>query len=222
MGLSNSPAVFQTMMNRIFSSLLDVCVIIYLDDIIIYSKSREDHLNHLGKVFKLFEIHSLFVKQEKCSFMKESLEFCGQLVSGKGISISNQKRQEMALRPLIRNSNDLRSYLGSCVWFHSFIPDYAEITAPLSTLLRSDSTWKWGEEEEEAVNLLRHLITTAPILKFFEEDMETEVYTDASDFAIGGWIRQKHKDGWHPVIFWSRKMNGAEIHCSRKRTFGTR
>jgi RNase H-like domain found in reverse transcriptase/Reverse transcriptase (RNA-dependent DNA polymerase) len=214
MGLTNSPAAFKGMMHRIFYDLLDVCVIIYLDDVVIFSRSAKQHLLDLEKVFTKLEEHKLHVKESKCSFFQSKIEFCGHCASGEGISISSEKSMAMAMAPVIKNAQDLRSYIGSCVWFHSFIVDYAEITAPLSKLLKNETPWEWGNAQEEALKLLRHLITTAPVLRYFSPKLETRVYTDASNFAIGGWIEQRHGDVWHPCTFWSRKMNGAELNYS--------
>ena len=212
MGLSNSPAVFQSMMTRIFMHVLDVCVIIYLDDIVVYSKTQDDHARDLSKVFDILQEHKLHVKRSKCSFGQDEVEFCGHVANGTGISISKSKRLDMLLVPLITNVADVRSYLGSCVWFHNFIPDYAEITEPLSKLLRKGAQWTWGRDQQEAVSILIHLITTAPILCYFNPELPTKVYTDASDFAIGGYICQEHNDGWKPCTFWSRKLNEAELN----------
>jgi RNase H-like domain found in reverse transcriptase/Integrase zinc binding domain len=98
------------------------------------------------------------------------------------------------------------------VWFHSFILDYAEITEPLSRLTRKEVEWEWGNSQEEAIAALQHAITTAPCLRYFDSELKTEVFTDASDHAVGGWIGQHHQDGLHPVVFWSRKLTPTELN----------
>jgi hypothetical protein len=210
MGLTNSPAVFSAMMNRVFSPMFNDFLIAYLDDIVIYSKTEEDHRRHVEQVFETLLEHRLFVKPSKCEVMQSSIEFCGHTVDQQGVSISTDKAAAMAIDPEIENAKDIQSFIGSCVWFAEFIPDYAAITQPLTKLLRKDSKWEWGDAQKEAVLILRHLITSAPVLRYFEADKETIVYTDASDYAIGGWIGQRHQDGVHPVVFWSRKMTAAE------------
>ena len=109
----------------------------------------------------------------------------------------------MRVRPQIRTVHDIQFYLGSIVWFQDFIPDYAR-------LLAKSVVWSWQQEQEDAVTILIHLITTAPVLKFFDHNLKTFLYSDASEFAIGGWIGQQHPDGIHPVVFWSRKLTSAE------------
>lgn len=118
--------------------------------------------------------------------MKPQVIFCGHVANGLGIKISEEKALEMLLEPLIKNVGDVRSYIGSCAWFHNFIPDFASITQPLSKLLRKGTRWEWGKDQIEAINVLRHLITTAPILRYFDPDRKTEAFSDASDYGIGG------------------------------------
>jgi hypothetical protein len=212
MGLSNSPAVFSAMMNRIFGKYMDVFVITYLDDLVIYSKSEAEHLIHLEKIFQLMAQHELFVKRKKCTFMVDKVDFCGHSVTKDGVCISQDKIAAMAAFPVIHNVHDVRSYIGSCVWFARFIPDYASICQPLTKLIRKGQAWTWGAEQIEAIQILQHLITTAPVMRHFNADLPTEVFTDASDYGIGGWIAQRHYDGWHPVTYWSRKLTPAELN----------
>jgi hypothetical protein len=212
MGLSNSPAVFSAMMNGIFGPHIDDFVITYLDDLVIYSKTEAEHLVHLEKVFALMKRHDLFVKRKKCTFMVEKVDFCGHAVTKEGVCISQDKIEAMAVFPSIRNAADVRSYIGSCVWFSRFIPDYATICQPLSKLIRKNQEWVWEPEQIEAIKILQHLIVTAPVMRHFDPDLPTEVFTDASDYGIGGWIAQKHEDGWHPVTYWSRKLIPAELN----------
>ena len=150
------------------------------------------------------------MKLEKCSFFQHEVEFCGNMVGRNGLYISKNKAEAMTVDPEIKSVQELRSYLGSCVWFAQFIPDYAAITAPLTDLTRKDVKWRWTTIHDEAILLLRHLISTAPVLKLFNPELETVVFTDASLYGIGGWIGQVHSDGVHPVTFWSRKLTDAE------------
>ena len=98
-----------------------------------------------------------------------------------------------------------------CNWFRDFVPCFAEIAQPLTELTRKETKWQWTEREQGAVILLLHRISTAPVLRYFDPNKETFVYTDASLFGIGGWIGQKHEDGIHPIAFWSKKLIPAEV-----------
>ena len=209
-GLANAPAVFSNMMNRVFRSVLDICVISYLDDILIYSPTVEQHQKDIEQVLGILSTEKLFLKLSKCEFKRSEVTFCGHYVGRSGIRPTEDKVAAIKSRPRISNVQDIQAYLGSIVWFHDFIPDYAAITEPLTRLLAKDTPWSWTAEQEEAITLLIHLISSAPVLRFFDPTLETFVYSDASEFAIGGWIGQKYADGIHPVLYWSRKMTPTE------------
>jgi hypothetical protein len=209
-GLTNAPAVFCGMINRVLSPYLDWFLIAYLDDIVTYSRTKEEHYEHLRMLFEVLQRNQLHLKLSKCDFLADEVSFCGHTISRSGLKVSPSKVVAMQQRPVIQTPRDIQSWLGSCVWFADFIPDYANITACLTELLKKDTKWKWGEEQEEAVSILIFLITTAPVLRYFDHTRETVVYTDASKWAVGGWLGQKYDDGVHPVIFWSRKLKQAE------------
>jgi len=209
-GLANAPAVFSNLMNRVLQLVLDVCCISYMDDILIYSETKEQHERDVTQVLSLLEKEKLYLKASKCEFFRTEVEFCGNVITSEGIKLTASKVLAMQSRPTIRRPHDIQVYLGTMVWFKDFIPDFSSITEPLTRLLVKDSRWYWGQEQEEAISILIHLVTTAPILKFFDSKLETFVYSDASDFAVGGWIGQKHGDRVHPVCYWSRKMTPAE------------
>ena len=209
-GLANAPAVFTAMMNRILRPFLDRFVIAYLDDIIIYSKNPEEHNNHLKQIFQTIRDNKLALKQEKCSFGLPEVAFCGHLIGITGISLMEEKKEAMKKRPVLNCPKDIRSWVGSCVWFKDFIPGFAEITRPLTDLTRKAAIWNWTPECDHAVSTLITRITEAPVLRHFDSNRPTHVYTDASLFAIGGWIGQEHADGIHPTVYWSRKLLDAE------------
>jgi predicted aspartyl protease len=209
-GLTNAPAVFSAMMNRLFGHLKDVSVIFYLDDIVIYSKTKEEHTRHIKEVMDILRREKLFLKLSKCSFYKKEVEFCGHVISGEGVSIAESKVVAISSTPTIQSKKDLEKFIGISVWFKEFIEDYATIMFPLTELMKKDKPFQWEQEQKAAVLQIITAITKAPVLKHFDPDRETRVYTDASLYAIGGWIAQKYNDGWHPVTFLSRKLTAAE------------
>jgi hypothetical protein len=213
-GLTNAPAVFSALMNRIFGDLFDVYVVSYLDDIIVFSSDVDDHHRHLAEVFGRLQNHKLFLKLSKCSLFQDKVEFCGHDLSTEGISISPNKVKAIQSRPIMSSRKDVEKYLGVMVYFQDFIKDYAKITLPLSDLLKKNKQFIWTEAAEEAVTKLIHAVTNAPVLRYFEDNRETRVFSDASQYAIAGWISQKHEDGWHPVVFTSRKLRLAELNYS--------
>ena len=118
----------------------------------------------------------------------------------------------MMLMPILKGVADIRSYLGSVAWFHTFIPKFAEITEPLSKLIRLNAKWEWGDVQVRAIQQLREAIHSAPTLYYFDPEKPTEVFTDASAFAIGGWIGQRHNGEIRPIAYWSRKMTAHELN----------
>ena len=181
---------------------------------IIFSQTQSDHQNHLSEVFSRLEANQLKLKLSKCQLFQEKVEFCGHDLSSKGISISDEKIKAIQARPTITTRKDVEKYLGVMVYFQDFIEDYATMTLPLSNLLRKNQPFKWTDEAEVAITNLIHAVTHAPVLRYFEDDRETKVFSDASQYAIAGWISQKHEDGWHPVVYTSRKLRLAELNYS--------
>ena len=105
---------------------------------------------------------------------------------------------------------DVQAFLGVCNWFRDFVPNFAEISIPLTELTKKGNKWCWNESHQNSIILLLHYIGSSPCLKYFDDNKETLINTDASLYGIGGWIGQKYEDGIHPVIFWSKKLNPAE------------
>ena len=211
-GLCNAPATFCRMMNRIFGDLYDKCIIAYVDDILIYSGSVDEHLGHLEEVLARLQEHTLFVKESKCSFGVSATEFCGTGVNQSGISLDKSKLEPLFAHRQPKNVKDVQSFLGLCNWFRDFIPEFAETALALSELTKKGTQWSWNESHQSAVMTLLFRIVNAPCLKYFDDQLPTHVYTDASKFGIGGWIGQEHADGIHPVTFWSRKMTPQEVN----------
>jgi transposase InsO family protein len=181
-----------------------------MDDILVYSTTKEQHERDVQQVLSLLVAEKLYLKASKCEFFQKDVEFCGNKITSEGIQPTASKVLAMQSRPNIRNPHDIQVYLGTMVWFKDFLPDFSSLTEPLTRLLIKDSRWTWGKEQEESISILIHLVTKSPVLKFFDATRETFVYSDASDFAVGGWIGQKHGDLIHPICYWSRKMTSAE------------
>ncbi len=215
MGLCNSPATFQTLMNRVFGDLYDRQTLVYLDDLLVYSKSMQEHLAALRVVLKRCRTHKLFLKLSKCLFAKEQVPFCGHIFSAAGIGVDPLKAATLQKLPL-SNVKELQSFLGLVNWFKDFIPDYAMRALPLTKLLVTSAPWEWTKSQQEALEYLVNRIQSGPVLSHFNPNKKTVVFTDASDFAIGGWIGQleyeDEESELKPVVFWSRKLQKAELN----------
>ncbi|GJP47876.1 hypothetical protein CLOM_g7051 [Closterium sp. NIES-68] len=209
-GLTNAPSTFQMTMNGVFRELLDKCVIIYLDDILIYSRSREQHLKDLDAVFTLLHKNRLITKGSKCDFLKQELEFLGHVVSTEGVKIDPRKIKTIQEWKPPTNLKELQSFLGFVYYVRRFIPNMAGLSAPLTDRLKDRDCFWWGEKQQTAFDQLKIALTSPPVLRISDPNRPYEVVTDASDIAIGAVLLQDFGDGLQPVAYESRKLQGAE------------
>ncbi|GJP33107.1 hypothetical protein CLOM_g17676, partial [Closterium sp. NIES-68] len=209
-GLTNAPSTFQMTMNGVFRELLHKCVIIYLDDILIYSRSREQHLKDLDAVFTLLHKNRLITKGSKCDFLKQELEFWGHVVSTEGVKIDPRKIKTIQEWKPPTNLKELQSFLGFVNYVRRFIPNMAGLSAPLTDRLKDYDCFWWGEKQQAAFDQLKIALTSPPVLRISDPNRPYEVVTDASDIAIGAVLLQDFGDGLQPVAYESRKLQGAE------------
>ncbi|GJP74954.1 hypothetical protein CLOP_g5462 [Closterium sp. NIES-67] len=209
-GLTNAPSTFQMTMNGVFRELLDKCVIIYLDNILIYSRSREQHLQDLDAVFTLLHKNRLITKGSKCNFLKQELEFLGHVVSTEGVKIDPRKIKTIQEWKPSTNLKELQSFLGFVNYVRRFIPNMAGLSAPLTDRLKDHDCFWWGEKQQAAFDQLKIALMSPPVLRISDPNRPYEVVTDASDIAIGAVLLQDFGDGLQPVAYESRKLQGAE------------
>ncbi|KAF8761149.1 hypothetical protein RHS01_00326 [Rhizoctonia solani] len=161
-GLTNAPAAFQHFMNKLFKDLLDVCVIIYLDDILIYSKDDASHTQHLHEVLRRLMENQLFCKASKCTFHVTSVEYLGIIVSDKGFSLDKLKIQVVQEWPTPTKVKEVQSFLGFANFLQCFVANFSHMARPLHNLVKKDMPWKWDAKEQEAFQGLKDTITNAP------------------------------------------------------------
>jgi hypothetical protein len=211
-GLENAPATFQNMMNDILRDMLDAGTVVYIDDILIYSETEEQHVELVREVLSRLEKHSLAIEPEKCFWHQEKVDFLGYVVSAKGIEMATDKVETILKWREPQNVTEVQSFLGFANFYRRFIQDYSKVAKPLTDLTSKSLEWNWTRECKMAFKLLKRRFTSAPILVHYDPDLPIVVECDASDFAIGAILSQKVNDKWHPVAFYSRKMNKAEIN----------
>ena len=209
-GLTNAPATFQALMNTVFSDLLDTCVVVYLDDILVYSSSEEEHEQHLEAVLARLRKHQLFAKQSKCVFFTDSVDFLGHTVSAKGVEVDEQKLDIVRKWPTPSNVHELRSFMGLANFFRRFVRRYAHIAAPLHALTSKNAAFCWTEEQQVAFEALKHALSSAPVVVPPNPALPYVVYTDASDRQIGAVLTQDHGRGPQVVAFESRTLTKGE------------
>ncbi len=223
-GLTNAPATFCTLMNKVLHPFLDHFVVVYLDDIVVYSRSLEEHVEHLRQVFAVLRENSLYVKREKCAFAQREVPFLGHIIGRGRVRMDPSKIAAILEWEPPTKVTDLRSFLGLANYYRRFIQGYSSITVPLTDLLKKGRAWEWTDRCQAAFNRLKRAVTEEPVLVLPDFGKPFEVETDASDFAIGGVLMQEG----HPVAFESRKLNNAErrytvqekemtavVHCFR-------
>eukprot|EP00877_Chromochloris_zofingiensis_P007298 jgi/Chrzof1/2821/Cz12g00030.t1 len=210
-GLCNAPSTCQSLMHKIFAPHLDEFVCIYLDDILVYSRSMDEHLEHLLIVLSALREHKLFAKRKKCEFAKASLSFLVHVLSQDGIQVDVSKVQAILDWPQPSDVHELRSFLGMCSYYRRFVPQFAKVAAPLTDLTRNNrSLQEWDVPQQAAFDTLKHLLTTAPVLKQPDPSKPFVLHKDESDFAIGGVLMQEHDGHLHPCAYYSRKLSEAE------------
>ncbi|KAH7621071.1 putative Transposon Tf2-6 polyprotein [Nannochloris sp. 'desiccata'] len=209
-GLCNAPATFQTLMNNVFRDELHQFVLCYLDDIMIFSKSLQAHIQHVRHVFEKLRKNKLFVNKEKCLFFQTKIAWLGYIISENGIKVDQSKISTILEWPVPKNIIDILSFLGFTGYYRKFIEKYSHIAAPMTELLKKDISFIWTPTQQQAFETLKSKLTTAPILILPSPDFPFEMYTDASDFAFGGVLMQDQGQGLKPVAFSSKKLSEAE------------
>ena len=208
-GLTNAPATFMTLMNEVFKKHLDLFVIVYLDDILIYSRTWTEHLQHIRVVLKILREQKLYAKMSKCVFGVQKVEYLGHIISSEGLRVDPQKVQAVMEWPVPKNKQHVQSFLGLINYYRKFIKGCSLIGKPLSELAKN-VPFHWGDTQEKAFLLLKEALCSAPVLKTFDPKLPIFVTTDASQYAIGAVLEQEDSKKRKPVAFASRTLNDAE------------
>jgi hypothetical protein len=213
-GLTNAPATFQSFMNDIFHSLLDVCVVVYLDDILIYSDDLESHKHHVQQVLEILCQHNLHTRPEKSSFNEETVEYLGVIISPNGVVMDKGKVNVILAWPAPRNVKELQSFLGFANFYRRFIDNYSGIVKPLTSLLKKDAIYEWTDACENSLQVLKQAFTEAPVLQHYDPEDLIVLECDASDYAIAGIISQYNEnDKLRLIAFYGQTMISAELNC---------
>jgi hypothetical protein len=189
-GLTNAPAHFMYLMNSVFMPELDKFVVVFIDDIWIYSKSDEEHARHLHVILQRLWDHQLYAKFTKCAFWLKEVPFLGHIISAKETAVDPSKVQEVLDWKFPRSITQIRSFLGLAGYYHRFIPNFSKITNPMTKLLEKEEKFEWSPQYEEAFLTLKKLLTTVLVLAQPNIENLFDVYCDASDMGIGGVLMQ--------------------------------
>ena len=211
-GLTNCPAQFQTLVQDILSDFLDVFVVVFIDDILVYSKDMKSHVEHVRQVLERLAKHELYAKASKSELAVTQTDYLGYRLSGEGISPQGQKVEAVREWKEPTTVGDVRSFLGLASYYRKFIPQFSHIAGPLHDLTKKDFPWRWGTKERFAFNELKARLSSAPILLLPDASLPYTVITDASDTACGAVLMQDHGRGLQPIAYLSRRFRAAELN----------
>jgi len=208
-GLTNAPSTFQGLMNEIFRPYLRKFVVVFFDDILVYSKSLQEHLKHLRAVLGVLQQHNLYAKMSKCHFGCHEVDYLGYVICEEGVKADPSKIEAMLNWPVPKNLKSLRVFLGLTGYYRKFVKGYGGITAPLTNLLRKDA-FKWGEKAELAFNSLKQAMTTPPVLGMPDFTKTFIIECDASGEGIGAVLMQAGQ----PLAYLSQGLKGRSLDFS--------
>jgi hypothetical protein len=231
-GLTNAPAQFQAYMNEALVGLVDITCIVYLDDILIFSDTEEEHVVHVKEILQRLREAKLYVKLSKCEWHTQRTEYLGYIVSPEGISIDQERVKTISEWPKPQTVRDIRVFIGFMNYYRRFIAGFSKLALPLTKLTQKapgaargghaqrkeeSQAIQLGKESEQAFQRLKDAFLQVPILSHFERGRETRVEVDASGGAISGILSQLVPDDarvpqWRPVDFYSRKLIQAEYN----------
>lgn len=200
-GLTNAPATFQSLMNDVFHSFLRIFVLVFFDDILVYSKDKSEHVHHLELVLGKLQEHHLVANQKKCEFGNVSIGYLGHVISKNGVEVNQDKVAAVLEWPQPTNLRELRGFLGMTGYYRKFVFRYAQVAQPLTEQLKKDN-FGWSEVATIAFNELKRALTTAPVLLLPDFKQPFIVETDASGYGVGAVLMQSGR----PVAFLSKLL----------------
>jgi hypothetical protein len=212
-GLTNSPATFQTMMNEIFQDLITEGIVsMYLDDILIFTNSLEEHYWNMRLVLDCMCEHKLYLQPEKCEFEKTRIEYLGIIISHNKVEMDPVKIAEVVDWPTPSNKKRVQSFVGFINFYQCFIPGFSHHTHTLFDLTMKDVRFIWGLPQEDSFMKLKELVTSAPVLVLPDDNLPFRLEADSSGIATGAVLSQQNVDdkSWRPVAFLSKALNPVE------------
>jgi hypothetical protein len=220
MGLCNAPGTFMQLMNDSFRDMLDKFVLCFLDDILIFSKTEEEHLRHLRAVLQRLRERKLYIKLKKCEFMQQEVGFLGHRIGAEGLRVAPDKVGAVQQWPVPSSVTEVRSFLGLANFYRRFVKNYSLIALPLTELTKTTVAWQWGTKQQTAFDELKAALCSPPVLLVADHSKPFVLNCDACKFAIGATLQQDHGNGLQPVAYFSQKLNDAERNYDvREREF---
>lgn len=213
-GLKNAPSTFQRVMDNILKDLVGKCCLVYLDDIIIYSTSLQEHLESLEKVLTKLKESNLKIQIDKSDFLRKEIAFLGHIVSTDGVKPNPDKIQAIQKFPIPKTQKDIKSFLGLLGYYRKFIKDFAKLVKPLTVCLKKDNKIELTEEYIKTFETCKDILTNDPILQYPDFSKPFNLTTDASNFAIGAVLSQGPIGSDRPICYASRTLSSSETNYS--------
>jgi hypothetical protein len=207
--LTNAPATFQYLMNAIFGKYMRRFVLVFMDDILVFSKPLEEHIGHLQIVFQTLLEHKLYIKFSKCTFAQQQMSYLGHIISQHGVSTDPNKTVPMVNWPTPLNFTELRGFHGLTGYYRKFVRNYGSMARPLTNLLHHKKS-SWDQSTQRAFEQLKEAMTTTPILAFPDFTKEFVIETDACEAGIGVVLSRKT----HPIAYFSKGLSAANQKLS--------
>ena len=199
-GLKNAPMSFQMLMTKVLGKMNWKQALCFIDDILVFSPTFDQHLIDLEHLFQKLRAANLTLKPEKCHFAQEKVKYLGHILSKNGIFVDKEKTRAVDEFPVPTTQRALRSFLGLCNYYRKFVKNYSKITVPLNELLQKDRKFKWEDKHQEAFEILKRALVTAPMIHYPDMNRTFILTTDASDTALGYILGQKGSDGRERVV----------------------
>ncbi|GBG81139.1 hypothetical protein CBR_g31815 [Chara braunii] len=213
-GLCNAPGTFQTEMHRIFKPYLDKFMVVYLDDILVFSKTTREHAEHLTLVLQSLQNHQYKINREKSFFGVPSVIYLGHVISGDGLAPEEAKIAAIQEWPQPQTVRDVRSFFGLASYYRKFVRNFSAVAAPLTNLTKKDTPFLWSLHCQMTFARLKQALTRAPALKLSDPTLPFVLTTDASQYGIGAVLQQDDGNGLRPVEFMSKKIKTQKLQDS--------
>ena len=209
-GLTNAPSTFMRLMNHILKEFLGKFVVVYFDDILIYSRDLESHVDHLRAVFSVLRAQQLYGNLQKCSFCQDEVIFLGFVVSKDGVRVDGEKIKAIVEWPTPKSATDVRSFHGLASFYRRFVQNFSSLVSPLTELTKKNVSFVWSEKAQRSFEEVKARLTRAPVLALPDFEKTFEVECDASGVGIGAVLMQERR----PIAYFSEKLSGASLNYS--------
>uniref|UniRef100_A0A2N9I8I3 Integrase catalytic domain-containing protein n=1 Tax=Fagus sylvatica TaxID=28930 RepID=A0A2N9I8I3_FAGSY len=206
-GLTNAPSTFMRLMNHVLRAFIGKFVVVYFDDILVYSKDLNEHIEHLRYVFDVLKCEKLYANFKKCNFCMEKVVFLGYVVSNIGIEVDEEKVKAIKEWPTPKSITEVRSFHGLASFYRRFVKDFSTLAAPLTEIIKKNVGFHWGANQENAFATIKERLCSAPVLALLDFNKTFEIECDASGIGIGAVLMQDRR----PIAFFSEKLSGTSL-----------